>query len=98
VNRAVEAAWGSVAKELGMDPKHVIEATHGKRAIDNLRELKPDLQKLPDPDMDPHVEEFETRILDNADTFQKEVRSRRESAAESLVYVVAVHGSLLYVE
>jgi hypothetical protein len=35
--------------------------------------------------MDKHVEEFETRILDAADTYQKEVRSRRESAASSIV-------------
>jgi hypothetical protein len=75
-----------------MDPEVVIEATHGKRAIDNLRSLKPQLVKVPDPDMDPHVEEFETRILNNADEFQKVVRSRRESAAESIVCLVVSSG------
>jgi len=80
---AVEEAWGGVAKELGEDPDEVIAATHGRRAIDNLRDLKPELRRKSDADMGPHVEEFETRILNNADEYQKEVRSRRESEASS---------------
>lgn len=82
---AVEAAWGGVAEELGEDPEAVIAATHGRRAIDNLRDLKPELRRASDADMSPHVEEFETRILNNADEYQKEVRSRRESIASSRV-------------
>ena len=80
---AVEEAWGGVAKELGQDPDEVIAATHGRRAIDNLRDLKPELRRASDADMGPHVEEFETRILKNADEYQREVRSRRESEASS---------------
>ena len=79
----MEEAWGGVAKELGEDPDEVIAATHGRRAIDNLRDLKPELRRKSDADMGPHVEEFETRILNNADEYQKEVRSRRESEASS---------------
>lgn len=55
--RAVEAAWGSVAKELGKDPEEVIAATHGRRAIDNLRDLQPKLRRLTNEQMEPHVEE-----------------------------------------
>ena len=74
-----------MAEELGEDPEAVIAATHGRRAIDNLRDLKPELRRASDADMSPHVEEFETRILNNADEYQKEVRSRRESVASSRV-------------
>jgi len=80
---AVEAAWGGVAQELGQDPQEVIDATHGRRAIDNLKDLKPELRPLTDEEMNKHVAEFETKILDNADAFNKEVRSRRQSAASS---------------
>ena len=41
---AVEAAWTAKANELGMDPEHVIAATHGRRASDNLQELIPSLK------------------------------------------------------
>lgn len=54
---AVEAAWGSVAQELGKDPEEVIAATHGRRAIDNLRDLKPKLRRLTNEQMEEHVEE-----------------------------------------
>ncbi|KEI37701.1 uncharacterized protein L969DRAFT_89669 [Mixia osmundae IAM 14324] len=82
--QAVEAAWGGVALELGKDPQEVIDATHGRRAIDNLRDLRPDLAKVPESKMDPHVEEFEQKILTHADQYHNEVRSRRQSAAESI--------------
>lgn len=59
--------------------------THGKRAIDNIKDLKPELADTPDKDMAPHVQEFEEKILASADEFQKEVRSRRESMAEEIV-------------
>jgi len=81
---AVEEAWGNVAKELKKDPQEVIDATHGRRATDNLEDLKPELAGTPDKDMAPHVHEFETKILDAADEFQKEVRSRRQSMAEEI--------------
>lgn len=41
---AVEAAWTAKAEELGMDPEHVIAATHGRRASDNLQDLIPSLK------------------------------------------------------
>ena len=58
---AVEAAWGAVAEELGQDPDHVIAATHGKRAVDNLKSLKPWIRSH---EMDDAVVAFETTILD----------------------------------
>lgn len=53
---AVESAWGSVAIELNRDPAEVIAATHGRRAIDNLRDLKPRLRRLTNDQMEEHVE------------------------------------------
>ncbi|KAH8112711.1 HAD-like protein [Phellopilus nigrolimitatus] len=41
---AVEAAWGAVAVDLGLDPETVIAATHGKRAIDNLAFYCPEIK------------------------------------------------------
>jgi beta-phosphoglucomutase-like phosphatase (HAD superfamily) len=41
---AVEAAWSRVADDLDLDAETVIAATHGKRAIDNLKDLKPWLE------------------------------------------------------
>lgn len=38
------AAWGSVAREIGLPEDEVIAATYGKRAIDNLRIYKPHLE------------------------------------------------------
>lgn len=55
------------------------------KAIDNLKDLKPELRRLSEAQMDPHVQDFETKILDNADAYSKEVRSRRESVASSRV-------------
>ncbi|KAH9458678.1 hypothetical protein MJO28_005764 [Puccinia striiformis f. sp. tritici] len=80
---AVESAWGAVAQTLNRDPQEVIDATHGRRAIDNLKDLKPQLRRMSAAEMEPHVEEFETEILRQADHFQKEVRSRRSSMASS---------------
>ncbi|GAA6030084.1 hypothetical protein JCM8097_009248 [Rhodosporidiobolus ruineniae] len=79
----VEAAWSSVAKELGLDAEEVIAATHGRRAIDNLKDLKPQLRRLSNAEMEPHVEEFEKRILKEADEFGEKVRSRRNSESSS---------------
>ncbi|KAJ8079965.1 hypothetical protein PM082_016791 [Marasmius tenuissimus] len=77
---AVEAAWGRVAQQLNMDKDYVIAATHGKRAIDNLRQLKPHLQELHNDDMDPHVQEFEESILFFADAYNSHgPGSRRNS-------------------
>ena len=42
---AVEAAWTAKAHELGLEPKAVIKATHGRRASDNLMDLVPGLKK-----------------------------------------------------
>ncbi|GAA5964868.1 hypothetical protein JCM21900_006776 [Sporobolomyces salmonicolor] len=80
---AVEAAWSSVAAEIGKPADEVIAATHGRRAIDNLRDLKPKLRRLTNEQMEPHVEEFEKRILKEADEFTERVRSRRSSASSS---------------
>jgi beta-phosphoglucomutase-like phosphatase (HAD superfamily) len=63
---AVEAAWGKVAKDIGQDPEYVIAATHGKRAIDNLSQFKPELQSH---EMDAEVERFENTILYYADAY-----------------------------
>lgn len=81
--KAVEAAWGAVAKEIGQDPEEVIAATHGRRAIDNLRDLKPKLRRLTNEQMEPHVEEFEKKILKEADEFGDKVRVRRASESSS---------------
>lgn len=81
---AVEQAWGNVADELHMDRQEVIDHTHGRRATDNLRDLNPKLKGKADPDMNPHVQEFEEKILASADEFGKEVRSRRQSMAEEI--------------
>ncbi|KAH8106680.1 HAD-like protein [Phellopilus nigrolimitatus] len=76
---AVEAAWGAVAVELGLDPETVIAATHGKRAIDNLAFYRPEIKAH---EMDAAVEAFEQSILDFADSFKK-CAERRASVSES---------------
>ncbi|KAJ4479157.1 HAD-like protein [Lentinula aciculospora] len=63
---AVEAAWGKLAKDIGQDPEHVIAATHGKRAIDNLAIFKSHI--LPH-EMDGEVQNFEDSILFFADAY-----------------------------
>ncbi|KAF7970228.1 hypothetical protein HWV62_24766 [Athelia sp. TMB] len=65
---AVEAAWGKVAADLGLDPAVVIAATHGKRAIDNLAEFKPHLKAH---EVDAEVDAFERTILYYADAFNE---------------------------
>jgi len=78
---AVEAAWGKVAKDIGQDPQHVIAATHGKRAIDNLSEFKPSIKKH---EMDVEVQNFEESILYYADAYNTHgPGSRRNSASSS---------------
>jgi hypothetical protein len=66
-----------VAREIGADPAFVIAATHGKRAIDNLRRFKPHLRSH---EMEAAVEEFERSILLYADAY-----ARRRIAAPSLL-------------
>lgn len=73
--------------ELGRDEQEVIDHTHGRRATDNLRDLKPELKETPEPEMQPHVKEFEEKILASADEYTNEVRSRRQSMAEEIVRV-----------
>ncbi|KAF9222952.1 HAD-like protein [Gyrodon lividus] len=63
---AVEAAWGKVAKDIGQDPAYVIAATHGKRAIDNLAQFKPEIKAH---EMDAEVQKFEESILFFADAY-----------------------------
>ncbi|KAG6917292.1 hypothetical protein DXG01_003133 [Tephrocybe rancida] len=63
---AVEAAWGKVAADIGQDPAHVIAATHGKRAIDNLAHFRPEINAHK---MDDAVEKFEESILFFADAY-----------------------------
>lgn len=63
---AVEAAWGKVALDIGQDPAHVIAATHGKRAVDNLAAFKPSIKSH---EMDDEVTAFEETILYYADAY-----------------------------
>lgn len=63
---AVEAAWGKVARDIGQDPAHVIAATHGKRAVDNLAMFKPHIKAH---EMDDEVTNFEETILYFADAY-----------------------------
>ncbi|KAF7987027.1 hypothetical protein HWV62_137 [Athelia sp. TMB] len=63
---AVEAAWGKVATDIGQDPAHVIAATHGKRAVDNLAQFKPHIRAH---EMDAEVQAFEESILFFADAY-----------------------------
>lgn len=55
-----------MATEIGQDSKHVIAATHGKRAIDNLSQFKPHLK---DHEIGEEVERFEESILFFADAY-----------------------------
>ncbi|KAF8212155.1 HAD-like domain-containing protein [Mycena galopus ATCC 62051] len=50
------AAWARVAEEIGQDPAEIIALTHGKRAVDNLAALKPDIEEH---EMDAEVAAFE---------------------------------------
>ncbi|KAG8692024.1 hypothetical protein FRC08_010045 [Ceratobasidium sp. 394] len=77
---AVEKAWGKVAEEIGQDPEYVIAATHGKRAIDNLREFKPHIKP---EHIDDEVAKFERTILDFADEYSKKTSSYQSSAAST---------------
>ncbi|KAH8112537.1 HAD-like protein [Phellopilus nigrolimitatus] len=76
---AVEAAWGAVAVDLGLDLETVIAATHGKRAIDNLSFYRPEIKPH---EMDAAVEAFEQSILDFADSFNK-IKGRSMPGSES---------------
>ncbi|KAF8610488.1 HAD-like protein [Ceratobasidium sp. AG-I] len=77
---AVEKAWGKVAEEIGQDPEYVIAATHGKRAIDNLREFKPHITA---EQMEDEVSAFERTILDFADEYSKKTSSYQSSIVPS---------------
>ncbi|KAG5636490.1 hypothetical protein H0H81_007824 [Sphagnurus paluster] len=84
---AVEAAWGKVAVDIGQDPAHVIAATHGKRAIDNLAQFCPELQAH---EMDDAVEQFEETILFFADAFNRHgPGSRFNSGANTPAYAIS---------
>ncbi|TBU39462.1 HAD-like protein [Dichomitus squalens] len=72
---AVEAAWGKVALDIGEDPAHVIAATHGKRAVDNLAQFKAHIKAH---EMDAEVQAFEESILFFADAFNKHGPGSRE--------------------
>lgn len=80
---AIESAWAAVAKTINRDPQQVIDETHGRRVMDNLRDLKPELRRKSDAQMAPHVKEFELEVLRQADEYDQEVRSRKSSAASS---------------
>ena len=56
--------FSQVAQDIGEDPEHVIAATHGKRAVDNLSYFKPHLKEH---DIDDKVTRFEESILFFAD-------------------------------
>lgn len=84
---AVEAAWGKVAEDIGQDRQHVIAATHGKRAVDNLAQFRPEIKQH---QMDGEVQNFEESILYFADAYNlhgpgsrpgSRVNSRRGSMA-----------------
>ncbi|KEP55602.1 haloacid dehalogenase-like hydrolase [Rhizoctonia solani 123E] len=77
---AVEKAWGNVAEEIGQDPEYVIAATHGKRAIDNLRQFKPHLKP---EEIEAAVSQFEQTILDFADEYGKKTSSYQSSIISS---------------
>ncbi|TIA93212.1 hypothetical protein E3P81_01036 [Wallemia ichthyophaga] len=77
---AVEAAWGAVADEIGQPRKSVIEATHGRRASDNLKDWKPQIK---DEQLDGEVEKFEQSILNHADQYKKRRDSRSSSQSSS---------------
>ncbi|RXK37837.1 phosphatase [Tremella mesenterica] len=74
---AVEAAWTAKAHELGLEPKAVIAATHGRRASDNLMSLVPNLKP---EHVEVEVDRFEKSILAFADT---PPLSRKNSMASS---------------
>ncbi|KAH9947441.1 HAD-like protein [Amylocystis lapponica] len=89
---AVEAAWGKVAKDIGQDPAHVIAATHGKRAVDNLAQFKPHIKEH---EMDSEVNAFEESILFFADAYNKHgPGSRQNSPASSTTGTPALTPSL----
>lgn len=73
----MEAAWGKVAKDLGLDPAVVIAATHGKRAIDNLAQFKPYIEAHA---MDSEVQAFEESILFFADAYTAHGRGSRRNS------------------
>lgn len=67
-----------MAREIDADPAFVIAATHGKRAIDNLKRFKPHLRPH---EMEAAVEVFERSILLYADAY---ARRRARISAPSL--------------
>ncbi|KAJ7176061.1 HAD-like domain-containing protein [Mycena crocata] len=77
---AVEAAWGKVALDIGQDPAHVIAATHGKRAIDNLAHFKPSIKEH---EMDDAVTDFEETILYYADAYNLHGPGSRQNSRKN---------------
>lgn len=57
-----------MATDIGQDPAYVIAATHGKRAVDNLSQFKPQIKAH---EMDNEVQAFEETILYFADAYHK---------------------------
>ncbi|KAF8311599.1 HAD-like protein [Clavulina sp. PMI_390] len=86
---AVEAAWGKVAEDIGQDRDYVIAATHGKRAIDNLKQFKPHLK---DHEMPDAVQEFEESILAFADEYHV-TQKRRLSRSSSFASMSSAGGA-----
>lgn len=79
--QAVEAAWGKVAKDIGQDPAYVIAATHGKRAVDNLAQFKPQIKSH---EMDDEVQKFEESILYFADAYNLHGPGSRRGSTTSI--------------
>jgi hypothetical protein len=71
---------------LRLDRDHVIAATHGKRAIDNLKQFKPYLKEHHLPG---EVQVFEESILAFADEYQ-DTQKRRSSRASSVASASSV--------
>ncbi|KAG9248355.1 glycerol-3-phosphate phosphatase-like protein [Calycina marina] len=44
---AVEKHWGTIGAELGVDPKVILQTSHGRRSIDVLRILSPEKANWP---------------------------------------------------
>ncbi|KAI0310857.1 HAD-like domain-containing protein [Amylostereum chailletii] len=80
---AVEAAWGKVAQDIGQDPVHVVAATHGRRAIDNLAHFKPHLRAH---EIEDAIDAFERTILFYADAHRRAQSFSGASSASRTPY------------
>ncbi len=68
-----------MALEIGQDPEIVIAATHGRRGIDNLRELKP---WISEDKINEEVQSFERSILAFADEYSLKMAKKNAVQAE----------------